>query len=84
MSTRNAEDELRATLARVGKVDSRQVGLDDDLPRVLGLDSLACLRLLAAVEKQFQVRFPDEQLASFRTLRQILEVIDSNSEEKAS
>jgi acyl carrier protein len=57
--------------------DLNSIGLDDDLVRVLGLDSLAALRLLATVEKRFGVRFPDERLAEFRTLRQLRDFIAS-------
>ena len=49
--------------------------------RELGLDSLAALRLLAAVEKRFGVRFPDERLAEFRTLRKLLDFIAQHGQE---
>ena len=48
------------------------------------VDSLAGLRMLAAVEKQFGVRFPDERLKEFRTLRLILEIITDNPQENPS
>jgi acyl carrier protein len=70
------EPRLRAVLAEMSRQSLDRTGLDDDLVRELGLDSLAALRLLAAVEKRFDVRFPDERLAEFRTLRQILNFIN--------
>jgi acyl carrier protein len=81
MSEHNPEQALRALLTEVSKKDVSGVGLDDDLVRELGLDSLAALRLLAAVEKRFQVRFPDERLAEYRTLRRLLEVITAPAQE---
>jgi acyl carrier protein len=75
MNDREAETALRALLGEISRKDLSGTGLDDDLVRELGLDSLAALRLLAAVEKRFGVRFPDERLAEFRTLRRLLEVI---------
>ena len=42
---------------------------------LLGLDSLAALRVLAAVEKRFDVRLPDERLGEFRTLRHVLDFL---------
>lgn len=69
------EKELRALLSQLLKQDATRVGLDDDLVLAFGLDSLAALRLLAGVEMRFKVRFPDERLAHFRTLRQLLEFI---------
>jgi acyl carrier protein len=71
----DAEQRLRDVLAEVSRRDLAGTGLDDDLVRVLGLDSLAALRLLAAIEKRYGIRFPDERLAEFRTLRQLLDFI---------
>jgi acyl carrier protein len=73
--------DLRRLLGEVSRHDLSRTGLDDDLVRELGLDSLAALRMLAAVEKRFGVRFPDEQLAEFRTLRQLLEFITQTTRE---
>ena len=75
------EAELREILARQSRLDVDGVGLDDDLIRELGLDSLAALRVLAAVEKRFDVRVPDESLGELRTLRQVLEFLGEEEEE---
>jgi acyl carrier protein len=69
------EQRLRTILSEVSRSDLSRTGLDADLVRELGLDSLAALRLLAAVEKRFGVRFPDDRLAEFRTLRQLVDFI---------
>jgi acyl carrier protein len=79
MKEGDLEQRLRIVLAEVSKHDLTHIGLDEDLVRVLGLDSLAALRLLAAVEKRFTVRFPDDRLAQFRTLRQLRDFIASGS-----
>ncbi len=84
MSSATMEAELRELLGRVAKVDTSRLQLDDDLHVVLGIDSLAGLRLLAAVEKHYGVRFPDEQLDSCLTMRQILEFIAADQQESAS
>jgi acyl carrier protein len=75
MNRTEAEQKLRTLLTEVSGKDLSSTGLDDDLVRELGLDSLAALRLLATVEKRFDVRFPDERLSEFRTLRRLLEVV---------
>lgn len=82
MSDVNREQALRGLLAEVSKRDLAGAGLDDDLVEVLGLDSLAALRLLAAVEVRFRVRFPDERLAEFRTLRQLLAFLAGAAKEE--
>ena len=72
------ERELRGLITKTTKADVSTLGLDDDVMDALGLDSLAGLRLLAAVEKRFGIRFPDERLGEFRSLRKILEVLASS------
>lgn len=72
MSGQRLEEDLRTLLAETSKAEVSAVELEDDLVRELGLDSLGGLRLLAGVEKRFDVRFPDDRLAEFRTMRQIL------------
>ena len=84
MNKQNREQELRSLLSEMCDTDVAKFDLVDDLVRELGLDSLAGLRMLAAVEKQFGVRFPDERLKEFRTLRLILEIITDNPQENPS
>ena len=78
MSEVSREKNLRALLAGVFGQDAWRVSPDDDLMHELGLDSLAVLGLLAAVEKKFDVRFPDDRLGDIRTLRQLLDLIDGH------
>jgi len=72
------EERLRTLLSEISKRDVSALGIDDDLVVSLGLDSLAGLRVLAAVEKQFDVTFPDDQLSKLRTLRRLLDGINES------
>lgn len=75
MTPRAEEARLRAIVARVAKVDSKSIGLDDSLKASAGLDSLSSLRVAAAVEREFGVKIPDEKLHDLPTLRAILEYL---------
>jgi acyl carrier protein len=70
------ETDLRQLLSEMSGRDVTGLAADADLVRELGLDSLAGLGMLARVESRFEVRFPDERLSEFRTLRQLMEVIE--------
>lgn len=72
------EAQLRSLLAELSHSDTDTLNAHEDLLTVLDLDSLAALRMLAAVEKRFNVRFPDDQLSELRTLRRLVEAIKSN------
>ena len=82
MSCRKREKALRDLLAETSKRDVSRITLEDDLVKELGLDSLSGLALLAAIEKHFDVRFPDERLGEFRTMGQLLGVIEGKSEDR--
>jgi len=71
----NREEELRHMLSDISGRDASSIGVESDLVDELGLDSLAGLRILAGVEKRFNVRFPDHRLGEFRTLQQLLDFI---------
>ncbi len=76
MTAPTSVDQLRTILAHVTRAKLPPLGLDDDLVRDLGLDSLTALRILALVEKRYGVRFPDDRLSEFRTLRQLREFVE--------
>ena len=76
--------KLREVVGRASRSEVTDVPLEEDLVAVLGLDSLAGLRVLAAVEKHFEVRFPDDRLTEFRTLSRIHDVIRSQRKEASS
>ncbi len=70
------ESDLRKLLSEMSGKDINAVDASADLVRELGLDSLAGLRMLARVESRFAVRFPDERLSEFRTVRQLMGIIE--------
>ena len=76
MSTDIAEREVRELVARTTRRDVSGLGLDDDIVSGLAIDSLAGLRVLAGVEKNYDLRIPDERLGRIRTIRQVLEIIE--------
>lgn len=75
MNHPNLESELRVLLKERLQLDVSSLDRDADLVHNLGLDSLMKLQLLAVLETHLHVCFPDGQLATLRTLRQIMEAI---------
>ena len=56
--------------------DVSKLSPGEDLVESLGIDSLAGLRVLAAVEKRLDLRFPDERLSEFRTMDSVLSFME--------
>ncbi|NOT31608.1 MAG: acyl carrier protein [Planctomycetes bacterium] len=81
MKGEEVERLVRALLGELSRSDVSALGRDEDLVEHLGLDSLQGLSFLAAVEKRFQVRFPDELLAALRSVGALVEGIQSARKE---
>ena len=79
MSRITRERELRKFVGQTLQRDPATLNTSDDLVRDLGLDSMTSLRVLAAVETRFGVRFPDDHLSDLRSLEKILNVIEDQS-----
>jgi len=73
---REREQALRALIGRLTKQDASEVGLEGDLVRELDFDSLTALRILAGIEKHFEVQFPDDRLSEFRTIKTLMDFIE--------
>jgi acyl carrier protein len=69
------EARVREIIAAISRQDLAAVGREADLVEVLGVDSLQGLQILAAVEKRFAIRLPDEELIRMRTLGAIAEAV---------
>lgn len=82
MNRPSQEAELRALLSNICREDLSEVALETDLIREFGLDSLGGLRMLAAVEKRFNVRIPDQTLSDLRTLKQLLDIMTQKGTER--
>ena len=70
-------EKLCAVIKKNADKDISQNDKDSDLVVELGLDSLAVLKLLAHIEKAFDVRFPDEKLSGLRTINSLLSFIEN-------
>jgi acyl carrier protein len=65
-------DELRELLAAtVEDLSVEEVGPDSSLKDDLGVDSLAMLELVAAIEDRWQIEVPQEEADRLTTVRQI-------------
>ncbi len=72
----DVEATVRDVISRVSRQDVSALGSDDDLVEHLGMDSLQGLQILAGVEKRFDVRLPDEELITLRTIGRIERAVE--------
>ncbi|MBD0424514.1 acyl carrier protein [Streptomyces sp. NPDC052309] len=66
-------EELQELLAAtVEDLSTQEVRLDSSLKDDLGVDSLALLELVAAIEDKWQIQVPMEEAEQLGTVRQII------------
>jgi acyl carrier protein len=65
MSEANLKEELRALVAEVAEKDEIPDGATF---KDLGIDSMMGVEIVAAVERQYQIKIEDDEVASFQDL----------------
>jgi acyl carrier protein len=70
----NLKAEIAAIIAEVAEVPVEAVGEQTALSE-LGVDSLDALRIIAAIEKKYQMEVAEEQIGSVRTLSDIISLV---------
>ena len=63
--TENLREELRALVAEISEKDEIP---DGSTFKELGIDSMMGVEIVAAVERQYQIKIEDDELASFKDL----------------
>lgn len=68
-------EQLRALLSQQFKVDESKITLDSDLKNDLHADSIDFIQVLMTVEEQYGITIPDEALATFVKVSDIVEYL---------
>jgi acyl carrier protein len=65
MSNENLKEELRTLVAEIAEKDAIPDGATF---KELGIDSMMGVEIVAAVERQYQIKIEDDELAGFKDL----------------
>ena len=84
MTIEATERDLKDLIAHVAKRKLESLDPGDRLERVLGIDSLDVLRLIAAAEERYGVAVSDTQLVALCTYGDLLAILEIGAEEAAS
>lgn len=69
-------DEVQKILAKQLRRDPESITLDSDIKKDLGADSLDILQLLMKVEDEYGIVIPDQELAGFRKVSDVVAFLD--------
>ncbi len=71
-------DKVKEIIVDTLSCDEAKVTLEAVLTDDLGADSLDAVELNMALEEAFEISIPDEELANFKSVNDIVTYIDSN------
>ncbi|MBP5660151.1 MAG: acyl carrier protein, partial [Lachnospiraceae bacterium] len=71
------EEILKQIIAEVMKVDPREIEMDTTLIEDLGADSIDILQLLLTIEEENGIIIPDEKLATFACVADIVAYLET-------
>ncbi|MBO7082692.1 MAG: acyl carrier protein [Bacteroidales bacterium] len=70
-------EEVKTILARQLRVAPEKVTLDAQIKKDLGADSVDILQLLMRLEDDYGIVIPDQELAKFETVGDVVAFLDS-------
>ena len=73
------EGEIRNIIAEIGEVDSDKIGINSKFVEDLGMDSMMALEVLAAIEKKFKLKIPENNLVKMTSIANLIEIIGKNN-----
>lgn len=72
-------DKVRDIIVETINCSEEEVTLDASLSEDLDIDSLDAVELGMALEEAFGISIPDEDLAAFATVKDVVDYIDNNA-----
>jgi acyl carrier protein len=81
MSNANLKEELRALVAEIAEKDEIPDGATF---KDLGIDSMMGVEIVAAVERQYQIKIEDDEIASFKDLEGAFGLVARKLQAKSS
>ena len=70
-------EKVKAILAKQLRVDASTITAESRIKNDLGADSLDILQLLMTIEEEYNVQIPDEKLATFETVGDVVKFLES-------
>lgn len=73
-------DEVQKILAKQLRIDASSIQMSSRIKEDLGADSLNVLQLLMKIEDDYGIVIPDEKLAHFDTVADVVAYLDSQKQ----
>ena len=73
-------EAVQSILTKQLRIDKSKITPQSNIQRDLGADSLSILQLLMRIEDDYGIVIPDEELATFVTVADVVRYLDSQKE----
>ena len=74
-------EKIRATIASQLSIDEDEIKMESSFMNNLGADSLDIVELIMALEEEYEIEIPDEDVEKILTVADVVEYIKSRTEE---
>ncbi len=74
MEPKVLENEIRSIVAEILEVDESKIATNARFVEELGMDSMMALEILAAVEKKYKIKIPEEYLPKVTSLNNMVDI----------
>ncbi len=71
-------EKIKSLLAEQLDADAEDITLETNIADDLGADSLDVVELLMAIEDEFEVEIPDEEIENLKTVGAVVDYIQDN------
>ena len=74
---KNIFEEVQKIMAKQLRVSADKIQMDTQIKRDLNADSLDILQLLLRIEDDYDIQIPEEELATFTTVGDVVKFLES-------
>jgi len=74
-------EKIRATIASQLSIDEEEIKMESSFMNNLGADSLDIVELIMALEEEYELEIPDEDVEKMATVGDVVEYIKAHTEE---
>lgn len=73
------EEKIIQIVAKQLRINTSEIDLNTDIVEDIGADSLDLVEILMAIEEEYDISVPDEEVVNFKTIRDLVEYVESNA-----
>jgi len=74
-------EKIRATIASQLSIDEEEIKMESSFKNNLGADSLDIVELIMALEEEYEIEIPDEDVEKIDTVSDVVEYVKAHTEE---